>query len=537
MIGAFVRADTVFQNAASFNEVTHNLIGYDHVDEFISETSNWFQVSTQDSEADYSRIKYTIWKIRSSILLGMLPFDHPALRLTELLAILEKEITSFTRLKPAYDKLSRIINFLQANPRNGKRETVFDLLKKPYLQNDAKPTGLVIPDNNYWVSPCIGLFLAETRQILPGIVPIRSRKNLLSSIYSSVVLPWGGKGCSFLRELYQTFRAKELQVIKYPREWKPVPEKLTLPAPIPAGSPKIMLSVENTVNAIGTDPEQEVDPWINREFWKMMKGSWVKGHDHVGEKGDREFLVNARLVLFANNMKVFLQDDRKVIEISEMIDRRGVNAGSLTVLPKTAVSKLGIGDLIVWRTSGSGDYLEELSDEIMKKRGDGDLLKKALDWKIALKSALEKYGSEEICRRLSARGMSLKSHHRYIWFWAMNEIIGPRSESFFYELLAILEELGFLVQKDDVVTTAGNRWMLMKKIIHYHRNAGQQIRKMLLKKLAEVVEQGIAIGDVYHLTLPEVGAGQLSILRVIAIDPEQTLVPYNQIGLVMDLED
>jgi hypothetical protein len=200
--------------------------------------------------------------------------------------------------------------------------------------------------------------------------------------------------------------------------------------------------------------------------------------------------------------------------------------------PRRLVNQLSVGDLIVLRTSGSGDYLIDVAKALMEKNGKSNLYNTALSWKKMLKCGLNNYGSDYIASRLAKKGYKINGH-KYIWMWTTNLVIRPQSQSLFYELIGILEELDCSEDFTNPLSMVDDWWKEMKEIIRYHMLAGREIRKSLLSRLSEMVKQGVMITDKYSLTLPGVNAGEMAVFRVNGIDSKTIDLPYYHTGIVI----
>ncbi|MEW6215786.1 MAG: hypothetical protein AB1478_11410, partial [Nitrospirota bacterium] len=323
-----------------------------------------------------------------------------------------------------------------------------------------------------------------------------------------------------------------LDVVAYKREGIRVPQRLTLPK-----GTLLKIRPMKTLEELQQTTSDPVDEWAQRRFWESIRALEAKDHPPTLGKGDHEITVEARLVLLSNNKKVYLRDDLRVTEISDLVAGLESLEDYGKKLPRKTVNQLEVGDLIVLRTSGSGDYLYDVANSLLEADGKRRLRAEAIDWKPVLKQAIRIHGTEAIFIRLKNRGHELKANHRYIGLWTTDIVIRPVPESRFRDLIGIIYELGYKVGNSDPVTVASTRWQKMKEIIRYHAKAGQKIRQDLLKELRRMIESGVIITDSYTLTLPDVSAGELSVFRVAGIDPEAVEIPYHQTGLIMDMED
>jgi hypothetical protein len=417
---------------------------------------------------------------------------------------------------------------------NPKRDTVLNILKDTYSQPDQ--VGLI---TNLTRGPVPG-WTEETYQDIkrnaPGIKLISSHKILKSGVFKKVVLAAGGNMCPYLNSLYFSFRSESLETVVYDREYVKSPPKCVLPQKFNFPSQqKIVTDREKKRHDDLTEAISEEEENAQRIFWDYIRSSVLKENYEKSDSGN-DFLIESRLILLANNKKVYLRDDMYVIEISDFID------GIINIeeqgkrFPRRPVKDLEDGDLIVLRTSGSGDYLYEVANNLMKEDSRGDLREKATEWKVLLKKALETKGSQYIYNILKTKGHKLSSH-QYIWVWTTDFVIRPQSKELFTDLILILYQLGFFPRKINPIKLADKRWDQMKDIIRYHITAGHRIRKTLLSKLRSLIKKGISITDHFNLTLSEPGSGKMSVFRVAGADTETIQIPYTKAGIIMELGD
>src|SRR5207249_3263822 len=81
------------------------------------------------------------------------------------------------------------------------------------------------------------------------------------------------------------------------------------------------------------------DVWVQERFWASARSGLSSPANGV------QFRVRARLVILANRWKTFLEDDSKVLEVSEvLVDGDGAH-DALQKLPRRRVSELKAGHL------------------------------------------------------------------------------------------------------------------------------------------------------------------------------------------------
>lgn len=530
MTTPFAIACTVFGNATRFKITTTRIPSFPPVDSLAREALRTLgRLEEVGEDPAVGAVRVRLAKLRATVLYSLLPFDSPDLQLASQVRAIDSAATYLPDVADQVQVLVSMVDCLLEEPANPKREIVLRLLAEAGSQQTEYPAGLVFlyPPG---LTPGWGTTLAnDLRQHAPTVEPVLSQKSLLARTYSTLVLPWSGRRCPLLNDLFHSFRSPVLHVVAYSSERLHLPERTPYPQ-VPALKRSPWPHTHDLV------PEEVAGAELRgaESYWQVLQPYSVAHPGHEALLDDRAFLVRARLVLLADGTQVFLREDSKVLELSDLLDGRGDLVAASRRFPRVPVIALRPGDLVVLRTTGSGDYLIDVADSLMAKAGVRDLRAKALDWKPALKAALEEHGSEKIGELLAARGHKLASGHRYIWVWTTNEVIHPESDSLFYELLAILQDLGFL--RAEALETAEKRLQQMHEIIRFHHLAGNEIRRALLSRLRGLIARNTVVADRLTLSLPGVDAGALSVLRVAAVEPTVRLVPYGQIGDVTSAE-
>jgi hypothetical protein len=373
----------------------------------------------------------------------------------------------------------------------------------------------------------------EIHQENPGCEIILSQKMLRNSVFDQVIIPAGNRLSPFIYQIYHGCRSAQLHIVTYKREGFYLPERKGLPKGTQFRIRPLRASMYVPPESFVED--SQIDEWMNENFWESLR---QKEQSYVIDTAatDRQFYVKARAIVLANNSLVHLRDELKVIEISDLVERRISIEELGTRFPRRKVNELQEGDLIVLRTSGSGDYLEEVANSLMVASGKGDLVSIALDWKPVLGEALSRIGSEEFAKRLRQKGIAIYDHS-YIWMWTTQFVIRPQSPLLFHHLMSICGDLGFRINGQNPEKLSPLRLQQMKEIIKFHGAAGRKIRQALLERLRKVIELRILIRDSYSLRLPDLSSGEISVFRVAAVDPKPVEILYSRIGIIRSLEN
>lgn len=512
-------ADDIFRNAACTHTKVHK-IPHAQIDELLRSCSMLFDALDRD-DAFQRNLARRLWMLRATILFTLLPFDHVDLDLGQLAETVLGLAVRVPAVAEHAHQINKIAMFLRQHPSNPKHARIIELLDDDHLH--GRRTAIITALSPGIVPGWPAAIFDELQAHPSAPTIITSRKVLTSCVFDRIVLPSNGRNCS-VRMNYDfnyACRAKVLDVFIYGRENFRPPKRLFLPR-----CP--MFGTITRPDAPAEDMSVErIDGWVNDEFWAAIR------NDHGEIPGNvagpvHEAVVKARYVMFADGRGTFLLEDRKVIEISDLIDGRATVDDMTGRYPRKHASDLEEGDLVVLRLSGSGDYLEKVADGIIRKDGKNDLRQRATDWKSALRAALALRGVDIVAERLRSRGYPL-SFPDYVWTWTTDLVIGPRNEGEFRELIEIVAELGQLTGRNPM-EYASERWRLMHELKGYQRRAGSLIRQAMLERITELIKSNARIGDFMYISLPDVDAGEMGILRVSAVDRDTAIVPYTKIN-------
>jgi hypothetical protein len=520
-------ADRFFKNAASFSARCQTLPRFEQVDALTVETGRWFGALAGD-EGDAVTLKRRLWRLRATAQLTLMPFDNPDLLLQEEC----KEITALARFYPALvqrrDQLVGLVDALVKSTENPKRVEVFKRLSE--YQENNRSVGLVAALTRGRVPGWPSAFLVELGSLFPDLEIITSKAGIDQSSFDRIILPSGGRLCPFLRDLHFCGFTETLEFIAYRSEAVSIQERPNLPS----GTLKMeSIRHEPTTGQSVASDEVAVasDSWMQQRFWASARSELTGGAFANGT----QFRVRARLVILANIWKTFLEDDSKVLEVSEVLIHGEGAHDAVQKLPRRRVSELKAGHLIALRTSGSGGYLISVADALLRSAGRGRLRAEALEWKSYLAEALVNHGTAKVAKLLEQKHHFL-ANHRYIEIWTTNRVIRPEKEGLFRDLMVILGALKCLPPGSDTVSLADKYWAQMRELVHFHLMAGNKIRSALLQELRRIIDSGEKVGDEMSITLRGVDAGQLSLYRVSDVDSEVIEVPYTELEVLRHLE-
>lgn len=461
------------------------------------------------------------WRLKLTVLQTMLPFDDERLGLSQLANQLIAFADGMPGISDQVATISTVVPALMKQPRNPKAERVAAVLGSTNGEVAcAILAGLQGATSAGWPADLdAGRDLA-----LPGVMLIRSRRDLRDRVFSQVVVPGTLRYAvrPFAYDLLHGGRAREVLVAGYAGESIYLPEPLELPRDKTFSSARAARRTEKEV--VEAPLVEPLDQWVNDSFWAEVRAQ----HPEMIPLSDRDTPATARFTLFADGSGAFLPEDRTIVEVSDLVDRHEHLDGVADLLPRKHVRDLDEGDLVLLRLSGSGDYLDEVADSLMARDGVPELRSGATAWKSLLYSTLKRHGEGVISRLLKARGGQIRSAS-YLWVWAGDAVMAPQAFDTFLLLIQTLAELEATHGPQEPGAYANAKWSQMELVKEYQQRAGGEIRRALLERVRLLLAERRRIETTASIDLPGVKSGRMGLLRVSAVDSQSIRVPFSRL--------
>lgn len=459
------------------------------------------------------------WLLKSTVLQTLLPFNDERLHLHQMAAQLLTLAEGMPAVAELANSINTIVTEVLAHPKNPKLKAITSIIDS----TDSSHGYAILAGLQGAATPGWPLDLDPGRDLdLHGMTVLRTRRDIRDQAFSQIFVPGTLRFTArpLAHDLLYAGRANEIRIVAYRGERIQIPEALSLPhnATFSAIS-KSQYSSTAITNKVVDEP---LDKWVNDSFWEHIRAQ----HPDVTPTSDRDMLVSARFVLFADASGAFLPEDSTVIEVSDLLDRNLET--DVDRMPRKAVNALDERDLVLLRISGSGDYLDDVADALMAKDGQSTLRNEATEWKSLLHAALKLHGEGVVARAFKGHGGRLRSAS-YLWTWAGDVNIGPQNFNTFQILATALSELTSTQWPVDSEAYAKSTWDQMELIKGYQRRAGAEIRAALLEQVRKLIVEHQKIETVMSITLPGVKSGQMGLLRVSAVDTRSTRVPYSKL--------
>lgn len=534
MSGFFNKASSVFNNSQNFILGHQKISNFQPIRDVRKAVFNIFENLRDVDDENSRKIKLQAWQLLTTIEISILQYDNDDLMLIEQLENVKVETAYFPELGDDIEKLCSAVKWLQLNPDNPKRKALHKKLRDIMQSGDV---GLVSKLTRGKTLPGWGeRTLRELKGINRNCRFIESTSDIKTKLYDCIIIPSAGGSCPLMGTILSSYPAKELCLLYFDREKRFYSTQKSLPeGTIGIVSRKSDGFVSDTSLV---DETWSVDAWIDDTYWERMRAEFNSYEDSTNHNGAAEVLVRAHLVTLGNSKTTVLREDHKLIEISSLIDGRANIHDFGKKFPRKSVKELKCGDLIVLRTSGSGDTLNDVAMSLMYRDGQKELISKALDWKASLKQTFRDYrdGTLLVAKKLEEKGHEIRDPN-YMWMWTTEYVIRPDTKRLFVDLIQIVHELDGNLPATDPAEYAEKKWKQMSELIKYRMKAGRKIRELLLGRLHQVIEKGDVIEDEYHLSLVGIGGGELTVFRISGVDSEVMNVAYNRTAIICEVKD
>lgn len=506
---------------AALRNVRRVVLEFPPIPELVSSSGGIFSaVDREDHEQ--ARIARLVWLAKTTVFQTLLPFDDARLALADYATEIRKAALSMPNIASGASSLANLLEQLLAHPKNPKREWFMgqmvrgahDGLKITVL---AGLQGARTPGwpPNLSVSEDFGT---------EGLFLVRTRKELRDKVFDRAVITGTTRFSArpVVADLLYGGRARDVFLLVYRNESAYIPEPLPIPSDrvFQKAVPRPSLLPAPTDSTADT----ELDTWVNRSIWEEVHSR----HGDMVPISERDITVAARFVLFADESGTFLPDDRRVVEISGLLDSGGDSNFRDEQLPRKAVRDLEEGDLVLLRLAGGGHYVEDVANGLMAREGLNELRHQATEWKESLHRALKLHGEGYVAKAARKLGLRLRTAS-YLWAWAGDAVMAPQDLDTFTALIKALSQLDAVAHHPDPVEYAREKWQQMERVKAFHIRAGTIIRNALLERVREFVAARQQISSVASIELPGVSAGRMGLLRVSAVDNRTMQVPLSQL--------
>lgn len=519
----FLRVSHIFDNCKKLSLNRYHF-QFPLVETVIQVSSRLFQMLDRADPAQ-SEISRRLWVMKSSILFTILPFDDPTLKLLDQMQELEQLLECLPDAAPLVASLRDAITGIAASGRNLKREWLVKKYPEALCEENGLIgilTGLSAGRSPGWPLEKDGCLAELNSQLLP----IGSKKDLKSNFFRTIILPCACNNTSslLLSELFYAGLTTKLEVLLYSGERFQPPKRLSLPSDGIFSERLQSSEMEEDVVALPIDQATlALDGWIDVAFWQAL---------HSGARSSHDDLLPARYMLFFDGTGIFLPEDGSIMTLP--IDGKLTDESDLCMV---RIENICEGDIVVIRSGSSGGLVDKASERILGRDNNESLFDKATDWKDALDALLVTHSNEEVAAELCMRGSPVSAAS--IQRWIGPDVLGPRNESVFRELIYLLAAKGKIQKTSlELASYTEIRWSLLQDLRRLHQKAGSLIRQDLFRALFSKFgnkSKGGTLSDREVVRIEGDTDAQLLILRVAAVDSITAYVKPSRFGKIDNL--
>lgn len=506
---------------ASKQNIHHVELNFSPTAEIASACSRIFAALDRDDEVQ-RRIASTVWRLRSTVFQTFLPFNDNRLNLAAYAAELKRQSVALGGIRSDAVALASILEDLTSNSANPKREWFQSWIADMRARREgvAVLAALQGAGTPGWPTDLAG---AED-PVFHDVCLLRTRKDLRNRVFDGTVIPGTTRFTAkpLVQDLLYGGRTRDALVVTYRGERAHLPRPVTLPPDRFFGARTVTLSSE--FEAQVERAEAQSDDWARHSIWQEIRTRQAD----MAPISERDVIVSARFVLFADGTGTFLPEDRRVVEISELLDSGGALNGIDDQLPRKPVRELEEGDLVLLRLAGGGHYVEDVADSLMASSGLQHLRHEATEWKEILQRTLKRRGDGYVAKAARDVGLRIRNAN-YLWQWAGDAVMAPHDFPTFLALMKTLFRLEPSEHCGDAHEYASKRWQQMEHVKSFHMRAGVVIRNALLERVRRFVAERTPIVTVVSVELPGLEAGRMGLLRVAAVDSSTMAVPLSRL--------
>jgi hypothetical protein len=259
-------------------------------------------------------------------------------------------------------------------------------------------------------------------------------------------------------------------------------------------------------------PDDFLEPRI---AWTQIHESILTTAPEDDQAGEE---VQARLFLLPDSYAVYVEAEEGAR--SYVLDPNAELNDRVDLLP---ADELSAGMFLILRTEG-GDDRTILADRILGGRA-AFLRDRQEMWKNRLREKVHKDGPAAVIRQLSALG-SMRAGRANLRTWASSRSKRTRDYPDFLAIMRLVE----------LETEAPQLWGDMGIIVSAHRQAGQQVRAVLIRRMEKADLTRLETEGRLDFEAPDLGGGTLTVFRIEEVSPEPRLIPDHRVDRPFRLE-
>lgn len=440
------------------------------------------------------------------------PINHellfPAESLTKFK--LEKDLleSRYPNLILQLEQLFEALAILQLEEEAPLLQTLLDLTQEEFTNN-----AILVYPNNYLKQKVKEYISGPAFSVLQQYQVVTPVDLKTWDLYDRLIVL--GKISDFPNYIYDSPRTDKIEILKY--SW--VNDRLASQDgfinPVHPHKPLKEKIITIKTKEESAHKEISITSFDLKEFAPKLNVHEV-AKVNQGNINDESETVKAKLIVFSNNKGVFLERDSNIDVVFPETDHP-------SVVSKCEVSNLNIGNYIVLRIGGGGDYIVEIANQQMGMVNAMKHRNRQRTWKKKLNDYIKVKGIKLTQERLSLVGVKSASKQN-IRNWCSSRSLGLYSEQDFKNLLLFLE----IEDIDSYIKT-------IKILRSEHLSAGSYLSKKLVAKIHSTNLNRLIDEGHFEVGFDELSDAKLSINYVEEVSNEIIEVSLKLVGKLINV--
>ncbi len=437
-------------------------------------------------------------RYRFSLAAAPLPFNDGALSIAAVLDAARNELPAFQRVHPTAAKQLATLIEIGAELHASSENPIMDFIVEQF-PNGAADGALLLKDSR---------LIALTQRILRQDPATREWAVVTASqlkretCYHHLLIV--GAARWFPDYVITAPRASEIWLIRYAWIRDVMPNRRVFDQHGRTGS----LGDTSEPNPEEKDDAVEAEAILPQIDWTAIQR---RGLIQTEASFDD---VPAKIAVLEGEFGVFFEDDESATVLTLDLDTDDPTER----VGRTPVQRLAPGTFVLLRTTGGGDYILPIANKLLGKAAQY-LRSCQREWKAQLRRAVAESSLLEVSVRLLDAG-STCANETNVRNWMSPRNIKTHDPR---DFAAIMRVIGLERRIDEY-------WNAMAAISKAHQRAGQQIRRVLLRRLQEVDLSILERDGRLEISLPGVDAGSLTAFRLIDIASAGQLVATTKLN-------
>lgn len=456
----------------------------------------------------WKRILQPLKRYRFSLISAPLPFNNPTLSIVPAIEAARAQLQSYQQVHPlAAQKLAALLE-LAAALHSCRDNPILTFILEQFPQGVFNGA-ILLKDSRLITQTHLSLRRHPATRSLAVVTAGQLKKD---KYFAQLLILGAAKW--FPDYIFTAPRATQLAIVRYSwiRDAVPTPFRFVEHA---AAMPVDAAKGATTDTSLDEMQFVEAEELLPRVDWDAIHKSILSNSEATLDH------VPARIVALEGDYGVFLEDDESATVLMLDLD----TDEPAERVRRTSVHNLLPGIFILLRTTGGGDYILPIADRLLGASAT-QVRSYQKDWKAKLRAMVVQSSLFRVSIQLRESG-SLRASEMNVRNWMSSRNIKTHDPK---DFAAIMRLIGLQDRTEEY-------WNSMAAISHAHQRAGQQIRRVLLRRLQDIDSSNLERDGRLDISLPEVDSGTLTAFRVVDVAPTHRLVGATKLNHPFSLGD